>query len=335
MGGREGEESARRRCPTEGPVPSRDDDPGCRICPPGRRRHGRPGGVEPAARAEVRVHSPRCAPLVPRRARLSASPSASPSAPLSARLELGSPAAARGGARRGGAGRVEGRAEPAPGPLPALPPPPPGRGLSRGRGGGRAGADAPRPAAHPGPDLGAPRVRPEPRSPVARPPRRTPSSPGLNAESQPPPCCPQRSLARNLSQPGPQCPRPEDGPGHLGQSWGHILQDLRPSPGPLGAPSIPARRQMAQRLPPHIRAAAVDPECAPPPCRGPPEPRTGVWAAVDTPQAQGVAEGSGWQRRPGVGTELQHRLDYQVEVTLGWKAYLSIMEPLYPAQTFT
>lgn len=41
------------------------------------------------------------------------------------------------------------------------------------------------------------------------------------------------------------------------------------------------------------------------------------------------------KRRPGVGTERQHRLDYQVEVTLGWKAYLSIVEPLYLAQTFT
>lgn len=36
-----------------------------------------------------------------------------------------------------------------------------------------------------------------------------------------------------------------------------------------------------------------------------------------------------------MGTELQHRLDYQVEVTLGWKADLSIMEPPYLAQTFT
>ena len=41
------------------------------------------------------------------------------------------------------------------------------------------------------------------------------------------------------------------------------------------------------------------------------------------------------KRRPGVGTELQHRRDCQVEVTLGWKASLSIMESLYLARTFT
>lgn len=71
---------------------------------------------------------------------------------------------------------------------------------------------------------------------------------------------------------------------------------------------------MAQRLPPHIRAAAVDRECAPPPCRGPPEPRTGVrqqrakamrgeatclgshsWEAVKPESAQGLRQG--WPRR--------------------------------------